>query len=203
MNHADWVPRCVAWSGLGLLALFSAGCGFHLQGSEPLPSSLSEVRIESPDTQSDFYFDLRRALMQAGTRIDEDGQDGVSAVIHILEDTPALRTLTVSTINVPTEYELTYRLRFSVSIGNREVIAPEEHLLVRDYSYSETAQLAKDREGAILSRALAHDLVSVVMRRLASLPASPPAATPAVTTPAVTTSAAASSAVGDAQAPSH
>ncbi|HEX4375750.1 MAG TPA: LPS assembly lipoprotein LptE [Steroidobacteraceae bacterium] len=207
MNHAACVRRCVAWSGLGLLALLSTGCGFHLQGSEPLPSSLSEVRIESPDTQSDFYFDLRRALMQAGTRIDEDGQkdgqDGVSAVIHILEDSPALRTLTVSTINVPTEYELTYHLRFSVSIGNREVIAPEEHLLVRDYSYSENAQLAKDREGAILSRALAHDLVSVVMRRLASLPASLPAAAPVVTTPAATTSATAGSAAGDAQAPSH
>ncbi len=127
--------------------------------------------------------------MQAGTRIDEDGQgggaDGSSAVVHILEDAPTLRTLTVSTTNVPTEYELTYHLRFSVSIRNREVIAPEEHSLIRDYSYSETAQLAKDRESAILSRALAHDLVSVVMRRLASLPAGPPAAAPA-TTPAST-----------------
>ncbi len=166
--------RCVVRSGIGLLAALASGCGFHFQGSEPLPSSLSVVRIDAPDTQSDFYFDLRRALMQSGTRIDEDGQDVSGAVIHILEDAPTLRTLTVSTTNVPTEYELTYHLRFSVSIHNREVIAPEEHSLIRDYSYSETAQLAKDRESAILSRALAHDLVSVVMRRLASLPAGPP-----------------------------
>jgi len=77
--------------------------------------------------------------------------------------------VTVSTLNVPTEYELTYKVRFSVSVQGREVIAPEEHSLVRDYSYSESAQLAKERESAILSQALAHDLVSVVMRRLASL----------------------------------
>ena len=40
---------------------------------------------------------------------------------------------------------------------------------MRDYSYSESALLAKEREKSILSAALAHDLVSVVMRRLSSL----------------------------------
>jgi LPS-assembly lipoprotein len=158
--------------GLGLLAAL-AGCGFHLQGSAPLPSSLAVVHIDAQDTQSDFYFGLRKALMAAGTRIDDEGRDDTGAVIHILDDSSAQRTLTVSTLNVPTEYELIYKLRFSVSLQGREVIAPEEHALVRDYSYSENAQLAKQRESAILSQALAHDLVSVVMRRLASLSAVP------------------------------
>jgi outer membrane lipopolysaccharide assembly protein LptE/RlpB len=40
---------------------------------------------------------------------------------------------------------------------------------VRDYSYSESALLAKEREKSIISEALANDLVSVVMRRLSSL----------------------------------
>jgi outer membrane lipopolysaccharide assembly protein LptE/RlpB len=40
---------------------------------------------------------------------------------------------------------------------------------VRDYTFSESALLAKERERKILSAALAHDLVTVVMRRLASL----------------------------------
>jgi LPS-assembly lipoprotein len=153
----------------------AAGCGFHLQGSEPLPSSLAVVQIDTPYTQSDFYFGLRKALMQAGSQVDDESGQADSAVIHILDDAAGQRTLTVSTSNVPTEYELTYRLKFSVSIRGREVIAPEEHSLVRDYSYSENAQLAKDRESAILSQALAHDLVSVVMRRLHSLPAADPA----------------------------
>jgi LPS-assembly lipoprotein len=150
-----------------LLAL--AGCGFHLEGSTPLPSSLAVVQVVTSDTQTDFYFGLRKALMAAGTRIDDAGQDASGAVIRILNDSALERTLTVSTLNVPTEYELTYKVRFSVTVKGREVIAPEEHSLVRDYSYSESAQLAKERENAILSQALAHDLVSVVMRRLASL----------------------------------
>jgi LPS-assembly lipoprotein len=164
-----WARAVLTATGIcGLVCLLSA-CGFHLQGSTPLPASLAVVHIDTADTQSDFYFGLRKALMSAGTRIDDEGGDEGTAVIHILTDSAVQRTLTVSTVNVPTEYELTYKLRFSVSLKGRELISPEEHALVRDYSYSESAQLAKERENAILSQALARDLVTVVMRRLASL----------------------------------
>jgi LPS-assembly lipoprotein len=146
-----------------------SGCGFRLQGSVPLPATLAVVRIDAPDTQSDFYFGLRKSLLAAGTQIDDDERNDSAAVIHITTDNAAERILTVSTLNVPTEYELTYTLKFSVSSMGRELIAPEEHRLVRDYSYSESALLAKEREKSILSEALANDLVSVVMRRLSSL----------------------------------
>jgi LPS-assembly lipoprotein len=159
------VLLALSFASAGLLA----GCGFRLVGSVPLPSSLALVRIEAGDTQSDFYFGLRKSLLAAGTRIDDDNQDDSAAVIHVATDSATERILTVSTLNVPTEYELTYLLKFSVSSNGRELIAPEEHRLVRDYSYSESALLAKEREKSILSEALANDLVSVVMRRLSSL----------------------------------
>ncbi|MFI4869759.1 MAG: LPS assembly lipoprotein LptE [Steroidobacterales bacterium] len=152
-----------------IVASLPAGCGFRLEGSVPLPPSLALVRIDASDTQSDFYFGLRKSLMAAGTRIDEDGKDDSAAVIHVITDSPAERILTVSTLNVPTEYELTYTVKFSVSATGHELIAPEEHQLVRDYSYAESALLAKEREKSILSEALANDLVSVVMHRLSSL----------------------------------
>jgi LPS-assembly lipoprotein len=144
-----------------VVASLITGCGFHLQGSAPLPTSLAVARIDTSDTQSDFYFGLRKALTAAGTRIDDDSHDDSTAI------------LSVSTLNVPTEYELTYVLKFSVTSGPHELIAAEEHRLVRDYSYSESELLAKEREKSILSAALANDLVSVVMRRLSSLPAAP------------------------------
>jgi LPS-assembly lipoprotein len=167
-----------------LVASLVTGCGFRLQGSAPLPSSLAVARIDTSDTQSDFYFGLRKALMAAGTRIDDDSRDDSTAVIHIITDSAAERILTVSTLNVPTEYELTYVLKFSVTSGPHELIAAEEHRLVRDYSYSESALLAKEREKTILSAALANDLVSVVMRRLSSLSGAAAAPAPAGTAPA-------------------
>lgn len=145
------------------------GCGFHLQGSYPLPRSLAAVRIEAVDTQSDFYLNMRKALAAAGTRIDDAGADRGTAVLHILTDATKQTILTVSALNVPTEYELSYTVRFSVELDGRQLLAPEQHTLVRDYSYSESAQLAKQREAAILSAALARELSAVAMRRLSSL----------------------------------
>lgn len=152
-----------------LLAAFLAGCGFHLRGSAPLPRSIALVRIETSDTESDFYFGLRKALRAAGTRIDEDGHDPSATIIHVLNDSTAQRVLSVSALNVPTEYELSYSLKFSVTSNGRDLIPAESHVLVRDYNFSENQLLAKERETRILSEALAHDLVSVVMRRLSSL----------------------------------
>jgi LPS-assembly lipoprotein len=157
------------WLAPLLASLASAGCGFHLQGSNQLPRSIALVRIDTTDTESDFYFGLRKALLAAGTRIDEDSRDESATVIHVLTDSTAQRVLSVSAFNVPTEYELSYALRFSVTAQGRELIPVESHMLVRDYNFSENQLLAKERERRILSEAMARDLVSVVMRRLASL----------------------------------
>jgi LPS-assembly lipoprotein len=154
---------------LVLATLALTACGFHLEGSTALPRSIALVRIETSDTESDFYFGLRKALIAAGTRIDETGHDDSATVIHVLNDLTTQRILSVSALNVPTEYELSYQLKFSVTSQGRDLIAPETHTLVRDYNFTESQLLAKERETRILSEALAHDLVSVVMRRLSSL----------------------------------
>ena len=158
--------RAVA-AGLGSAFLLLSGCGWHLQGSYPLPRSLAAVHIDAVDTQSEFYIAMRKALLDAGTRIDDS--DGSAAVLHILTDSTKENILTVSALNVPTEYELSYTVRYSVDLNSRELLAPEHRVLVRDYSYSESAQLAKQREASILSMALARELAAVVMRRLSSL----------------------------------
>jgi LPS-assembly lipoprotein len=75
----------------------------------------------------------------------------------------------VSPDNLPREYELTYTVRFSVTAGDKELLAPQEVASTREYSFTVTELLAKENEEAILQAALAHDLVDVVMRRLSSL----------------------------------
>jgi LPS-assembly lipoprotein len=157
---------------LGSVALFGmlGGCGFHLEGRYRLPAALAQVRIDAVDTQSDFYFGLRRALLTAGSHLTDNIKDPTAVVIHVLDDATTDAILSVSTLNVPTAYELTYRIRYSVdAAGGHQLIAPEQSMLVRDYSYAENAQLAKQREQQILTTAMARELASVVMRRLSSL----------------------------------
>ena len=158
--------RCARWYP-GVLLLVIGGCGFHLQGSDTMPRSLASVRLEAPDTQSDFFHGLRAALLSSGTRL-EPGVTG-AATIRILEDTTAERVLTVSASNIPTAFELSYRVRVAVESQGRELMAPEEHTLTREYSFDERTLLAKEREREVLLQALADDLVGLLMRRFASL----------------------------------
>jgi LPS-assembly lipoprotein len=60
-------------------------------------------------------------------------------------------------------------VQYSVEGDGRELIAPDTIEVTRDYSYNETAVLAKQREQAILREALARDLAGMVVRRLAAL----------------------------------
>jgi LPS-assembly lipoprotein len=90
-------------------------------------------------------------------------------VIRIRRDQSGQRVLSVSARNTPEEYEVFYAVEYSVDGPAGELIPPQQLELTRDYSYDETAVLAKQREQAVLREALARDLAGLVVRRLAAL----------------------------------
>jgi LPS-assembly lipoprotein len=161
-------PLLPAIAGAALLLSVLGACGFHLQGRLQLPPVLAAAWIDPHDSQSDFYLALRAALRVSGTTLPESATTG-AATIRILQDELSERVLTVSAQNIPTAYELTYSVRFSVSANGAELIAPETQAASREYSFDEAALLAKDRERETLAAALADELAARVMRRLASL----------------------------------
>ncbi len=149
-------------------ALLIAGCGFHLQGRQPMPAAFAYTFVDARDEQTDFVQDLRKALLASGVKvIPTKGSSG--AIITVHEDELTERILSVSARNIPTEYELTYRVKFSVLSEGTTLIDNEEIAATRDLSFDETRLLAKEREQEILREALARDLVALVMRRLAAL----------------------------------
>jgi len=150
------------------LALLLCGCGFHLQGRSPLPPQFKLSYVDAHDRQSDFVQGLRSALLVSGVELTEDTRSA-TATVHVLDDKHTQRVLSVSPDNLPREYELTYTVRFSVTEGDKEVLSAQEVSTTREYSFTVSELLAKENEEAILQAALAHDLVDVVMRRLATL----------------------------------
>ena len=164
MRHAAKSAAVVAVA----LTLLLGGCGFHLQGRQTLSPVLAAAYLDPVDAQSDFYLGLRGALRASGSRIQEAAVAG-AATIRIIDDGTSERVLTVSARNVQTAYQLIYKVTIAVSSGGRELIPPEEHTVSREYSFDAAALLAKEREKEVLSAALADDLVTIVMRRLASL----------------------------------
>lgn len=152
-----------------IAASILASCGFHLQGRQPLPQAFAYTYVDTIDEQTDFVQDLRKALIASGVKvIRTEGSSGATIGVH--EDELTEKILSVSARNIPTEYELTYRVRFSVSSGGKTLIDKEEVSATRDVTFDETQLLAKEREQEILREALARDLVALVMRRIAALP---------------------------------
>lgn len=144
------------------------GCGFHLAGRTALPESVKAAYVQAADQQTDFAQSLRKALLISGARPPVN-KDAASSVVYILKDEVVRRTLSVSAQNKPNEYEVTYLVRFSVSAGDRELLAPQEISATRSYSFDERALLAKEHEESILRQAMAHDLADRVVRQLSSL----------------------------------
>ena len=144
------------------------GCGFHLEGRAPLPESMKTAFVQAADHQTDFVQHLRKALLSSGARPALD-KNKASSVVYILKDEVVRRTLSVSALNKPNEYEVTYNVRFSVSSGDKELLAPQDISATRSYSFDETRLLAKEHEEAILRDAMAHDLADRVVRQLSSL----------------------------------
>jgi LPS-assembly lipoprotein len=148
--------------------LLSGGCGFHLQGRVPMPAAFEYTYVDAKDEQTDFVQDLRKALIASQVKVIRT-RGSAGAIISVSADELSERVLSVSARNIPTEYELTYKVKFSVVTGDKTVIDDEEISATRDFSFDETQLLAKEREKEILREGLARDLVALVMRRLAAL----------------------------------
>ena len=153
---------------IGVLALSLTGCGFHLEGRRPLPASMKTAYVQATDMQTDFAQSLRKALLTSGSRPPSDKKTA-SSIVNIIKDDVVRRTLSVSAQNKPNEYEITYTVRFSVTAGDQELLAPQDISATRSYSFDETRLLAKEHEESILRQAMAHDLADRVIRQLSSL----------------------------------
>jgi LPS-assembly lipoprotein len=169
MSWSEAASRCLAALALAVVA----ACGFEMRGTPQLPPQLATTYIQADDRYSPFFRELVTRLRQAGVRVVDEPTDA-RAVILVLADETGRRLLSVSPRNVPTEYEVFYRVRFSVRVDDKEVLPAERLALTRDVTFDETLVLAKAGEEQVLRDALARDLVGLVTRRLSSLPPATP-----------------------------
>jgi LPS-assembly lipoprotein len=165
---AQGAARAATLAAAAASTLLLVGCGFHLEGHTGLPAAVKTPYLQVEDRQSDFVQSLRRALLMNGAALAER-RDQATAVVSILKDNLKQRVLSVSNLNQPNEYELTYTVSFSVTAGEKELLPPQEISTTRTYSFDSRALLAKGHEADILRGAMAHDLADMVMRRLARL----------------------------------
>ena len=160
-------------ASLAALAAFSAmasfsACGFRLVASDSLPGIMARPYLSLKDPYTEFSREFERQLKASGATL-QVVRANSTAVIDVTKDSVQQRTLSVSALNIPTEYELTYTVTFAVQSADKELLAPQTISLSKDYSFEENVLLAKEHEADILRQQMARELVSIAMRRLTRL----------------------------------
>lgn len=161
---------------LGMIRLFAAlallsvaACGFRLQGTNSLPAEMAVTWIQWPALVSpDLQRQLARSLSATGIDIAETPEEA-TAVLEIVDNRYGERVLSVSANNIPEELEVYHSVTFELRAGDSLLFPRETITLTRDYTFDETAVLAKYQEGEIIATALVRDVVQQIRRRLAVL----------------------------------
>ena len=151
-----------------VLVLLLASCGFHLQNAFIVPAEMQRTYIATEDRYSLFYQELRRQLQAAGMQLAEI-PDESTATLTISVDETDQRVLSVSALNVPTEYEVYYAIEYAVDSGETNLLKPQRIALSRDYTYDETLVLGKAHEEQLLREAIVKDIVRIVLKQLGTL----------------------------------
>ncbi|MEC9375686.1 MAG: LPS assembly lipoprotein LptE [Pseudomonadota bacterium] len=143
-------------------------CGFRLQAVENYPKLLGRTYIEAPDRYSVFYRQLYSKLERGGIIIVSSPIDS-TAVIRIEKDITGQQVLTISSRNVPTEYDVYYSVTYSVLVDGKVILPSRTLSFSQDYAYDETRILGKAREEMRIRESVAAELVRLINQELSRL----------------------------------
>jgi LPS-assembly lipoprotein len=144
-----------------------AGCGFELRRTQALP--MRSIALVGFAPASPLAAALKQELERAGVALrDKPGE--AEAVFDSLTDARERSVAASTAAGQVREVTLRVRLRFRVATPAGKLLLPASDLLLtRDMSYNESAALAKQQEELLLFRAMEDDIVTQVLRRLASI----------------------------------
>jgi LPS-assembly lipoprotein len=155
-----------------LLLAFAAStltaCGFELRRAPEM--RFKTIQLTGFPTRSPLLADLKRNIDSSTTTHVVDAVKDAEVVLEALAEERQKSSVAVTSASQIREFELRLRFRFSLrTVAGKELIPPGEILLKRDLTYTESAALPKEQEEAFLYRAMQSDIVSQVLRRLASV----------------------------------
>lgn len=178
MAHLPPRRRLLAATGALAAAALLGGCGFTLRQTPPLP--FRRIALAGFAEGSLIGDALRQRLAEAAQVVDTPGQAEV--VLQAINDKRERSVVASTAAGQVRELQLRVRFEFSLaSAGGRNLVPPTALLLTRDMSYSERFALAKAQEEAELLAAMQDDIVQQVLRRLARVQLTGPAAGPVPT----------------------
>lgn len=159
----DNARRNILKALLGMsLAAGLAGCGFQLRGQSQLPFTSAYVDAKS---ESVLAGRLRQSLASQDKLAAR--AEGAPVRITLADESRTKTILALSGGGKVREFRIAYQLKLLVADGaGKELIAPYEILLNRDFSFSDAEILSKEAEEAALNRAMEQEALRQILRRL-------------------------------------
>ena len=150
----------------GYLMLALSACGFQLRGSAALPEEMSVTFIKFKKPYGSLLDDFTDALRAHHVTVTDDRAEA-TAVLTIRNDERDRDVLSVNSAGKVLEIQLRQSFQFSVTTtDNRPLVELQSMTLTRDYLYSSTDVLSKDREEVVVRRTLQQELVHLAMLRI-------------------------------------
>jgi LPS-assembly lipoprotein len=110
--------------------------------------------------------DFADALRTHHVKVTENRSEA-TAVLDIIDDEQKKNVLSVNSSGKVLEYQLQQTIQFDVkTIDNLPLLEPQRVSMTRDYLYSNTDVLSKEREEVVVRRSLQRELVGLAMLRI-------------------------------------
>lgn len=153
------------WIVLVLGASLLSGCGFHLRGNLPL-SHYPAMYIQS-DPHSELARLVSERLQHNKVELLASAQQS-APVLHLVKDTLERRTLSLFPNGQVAEYELIYKVEYTLTMPDAE---PQHYQfeLYRDYQDDPNQALAKSKELDLLLSELRQQASNRIIRQLSRL----------------------------------
>ena len=160
--------RAVLLACAGVTGVAVTGCGFELRRAPDL--RFRTIQLTGFGPRSPLQDELRMNINASSTTHVVEALAQAQVVLEALTDVRERVVVATSSAGQVTELKLNARFSFRLrSVAGKELIPQTAIMLSRDMSFTESAALAKEQEEAFLFRAMQSDIVSQVMRRLASV----------------------------------
>ena len=151
------------------LAVMLSACGFQLRGSAALPGEMAVTYIKAGNPYDTLVNDFAEALRTHKVTVTEDSQEATATLV-IINSTLDKDVLSVNGNGTVLEYQLSQSIQFAVKTGdNVSLLEPQQVSMSRDYLYSSTDVLSKEREEAVVRRTLQRELVNLAILRMAAV----------------------------------
>ncbi len=149
------------------VVLLLQGCGFQLRGSDQAAIDLPATYVQGGDPYRGITPALKRSLKASGVKVVNSATEA-QVILHLSAERQTRRALsyTAATAKVRV-YELNYQVDFGLrDKTGKQLVSPQTVNLNRDYTFDETAVIAKRSEESDLYKDMRRNAARQILRRI-------------------------------------